>query len=333
MEFSLIGNGSWATAIAKILTDNGHYLHWWMRKDEAVVSLQQHHHNYPYLSSITFDPGQIHASTNLKEIISSSQNIIFCIPSAYIQEVLDQIGQDDLRDKWIISAIKGILPKSHVLLNDYLGEQYGVSLDRYISITGPCHAEEIALERLSYLTFSCQDLPKAQELARVFRNDYVHTIHSEDSIGTQYASVLKNIYALGAGIAHGLGYGDNFISVYVTRCFEEMCRYLSDLNGEGEQHFRTSWIRSAYLGDLLVTCYSLHSRNRRLGSLLGQGYSLESAVAEIGMVAEGYYASQGMHIITQRQGFVMPVMKQIYSILWDKTPPEASFKKIETLLG
>lgn len=327
MKFSLIGNGSWATAIAKIITDNGHEVHWWMRKSGAVQSLKEHHHNTPYLSSISFDPALVAPSTDLKEVLSSTDHIIFCVPSAYLPEILEQITPQQLHQKYIISAVKGILPKRHQLLSDYLTEKLGVSNENFVSITGPCHAEEIAMERLSYLTFSCSDHSKAEQIAGAFGNEYLHALSATDSVGTQYASVLKNVYALGAGIAHGLGYGDNFMSVYVTRCFEEMHQYLCGLGCDA-----TGLIRSPYLGDLLVTCYSLHSRNRRLGSLLGQGYSLKASVTEMGMVAEGYYAAQGMHHITARQKKSLPVLEYIYKVLWEGASAADGFKKIESLL-
>lgn len=323
----LIGNGSWATAIAKILTDNGQRIHWWMRKESAVRSLELNHHNYPYLSSISFDPQLIEPDTQLVEVIRKSEQVIFCVPSAYLKEILDQIPADALTGKWIISAVKGILPEVYQLLGDYLIQHYKVSKSDYLSVTGPCHAEEIAMERLSYLTFSCTDIQKAELVARWFDNRYLHTVVNEDVDGTQYAAVLKNIYALGAGIAHGLGYGDNFTSVYVTNCYKEMYLYVQQLSGGTH-----SLISSAYLGDLLVTCYSLHSRNRRLGSLLGQGYSLKAAVTEMGMIAEGYHAANGMKAILEQQGRDLPIVKEIYHTLWGNSSPQESFKKIESLL-
>lgn len=327
MNFSLIGNGSWATAIAKIITDNGHKVHWWMRKDSAVQSLKTQHHNTPYLSSISFDPNLVAPSTDLKEVIAATDHIIFCIPSAYLLDVLELIDAKQLQNKWIISAVKGILPKTHQLVSEYLAQRHQVPEDHFISITGPCHAEEVALERLSYLTFSCSDTTKAASVAQAFGNDYLRALSASDSLGTQYASVLKNVYALGAGIAHGLGYGDNFMSVYVTNCFEEIHQYLQSLGCE-----ESGLIRSPYLGDLLVTCYSLHSRNRRLGTLLGQGYSLKASIVEMGMVAEGYYAAQGMHHILERQGKTLPIMECVYQILWEDKPAELAFQTIEKLL-
>lgn len=323
----LIGNGSWATAIAKILTDNQHQVFWWMRKEVSVNALVERGHNQDYLSSVSFSSAQIQPTTDLKAVIGACEWIIICVPSAYLHHVFKHISPEMLQNKRIISAVKGILPEVNMLLCDYLEQNYQIPGTEYISITGPCHAEEIAQERLSYLTFSCLDLQKAEKIAALFKNNYLHTVVNTDLKGTQYAAVLKNIYALGAGIAHGLGYGDNFMSVYVTNCYRELHEYIVQLSGN-EQNL----ISSAYLGDLLVTCFSLHSRNRRLGTLLGKGYSIESATAELGMIAEGYAAAKGMKHILERQQIELPILQLIYEILWKSRKVSEAFKAIEELM-
>lgn len=323
----LIGNGSWATAIAKILTDNNHQISWWMRNESAVKSLELNQQNYPYLSSITFDKDLIFPTSNLTTVFEQCDYIIVCVPSAYLVAILKDLTANQLKGKWIISAVKGILPETNQLLNAYLSDQFALSENDYITITGPCHAEEIAMERLSYLTFSCPDISKATTIAKLFDNEYLKTVVNEDIEGTQYAAVLKNIYAVGAGIAHGLGYRDNFLSVYVTNCYKEMYEFVES-KCKGDH----SLISSTYLGDLMVTCYSLHSRNRRFGMLLGQGYSIQAAITEMGMMAEGYNAAKGMNAILTNNNQNLRIVNEIYKVLWEFQIPKDAFKKIEKLL-
>lgn len=324
----IIGNGSWATAIAKILTDNGHDIIWWMRNEKAVQMLKTKRQNFPYLSSIIFNRAFIEPTRDLQHLIKECSTIIFCVPSAYLLNTLKQIGENDLEGKTIVSAVKGILPEEYLLLHDYLVKYHHLDRKKYISITGPCHAEEVAQERLSYLTFSGEDIHLAEKVAGYFRNEYMNTTENTDIEGTQYASVLKNIYAVGAGMAHGLGYGDNFLSVYVTNCYKELNEFVKSSFYVLSEDRHTS----AYLGDLLVTCYSLHSRNRRFGSLIGSGYSIKNSIAEMGMMAEGYYASLGMHHILEKRGKSLPLLEIIYSILWKDELPDKAFSKIERLL-
>lgn len=320
----LIGNGSWATAIAKILTDNKQAIQWWMRSSEAIQSLSEKQHNYPYLSSIKFDPSLVIATNDIVEVLQSCQYIIVCVPSAYLTDILQSLDNALFKDKIIISAVKGIMPTVEVLLTDYALQKWDLPIENYVAITGPCHAEEIAMERLSYLTFSCTDITKAEHVASWFGNDYLRTTINADVLGTQYAAVLKNIYAIGAGVADGLGYGDNFTSVYVTNCYRELYQYVANLSSD-EEDYHTS----AYLGDLMVTCYSLHSRNRRMGTLVGKGYSVEAAISEMGMMAEGYFASKGMQVILNAQAIHLPIANYIYQLLWENAPPKLIFKEIE----
>lgn len=320
----LLGNGSWATAIAKILTDNGHAIHWWMRSNEALQSLALKQHNYPYLSSIKFDPALVHATTDISEVIHACEDIIVCIPSAYLTDIISAVDPTLFVGKNIISAVKGIMPQVDQLLSDYAKTHWALPMERYVSITGPCHAEEIAMERLSYLTFSCADIHKAAAISALFGNDYLRTTINTDVQGTQYAAVLKNIYAIGAGIADGLGYGDNFMSVYVTNCYRELYGYIQHLDA-----CTNDYHTSAYLGDLMVTCYSLHSRNRRLGTLIGKGYSTDAAITEMGMMAEGYFAARGMQHIIEKQGDALPIVSYIYKMLWEHALPKQIFKEIE----
>jgi len=332
--FGIIGNGSWATALAKMLTDNGNIIHWWMRNESSVGHLVKKHHNPQYLTSVNFAPERILPTTNLEEVVAACDTLIVCVPSAFILDVLQQLPATALKGKTIISAIKGILPERYVLLNDYLVTAFEVPLQDYVAITGPCHSEEVAQERLSYLTFSGLDDATTNHIAAAFSTDYIRTTANHDLWGAQYAAVLKNIYAVGAGLAHGLGYGDNFLSVYNTNCYREMYRFLQL---QFEQVHPSSEVpdfhTSAYLGDLLVTCYSPHSRNRAFGTLLGKGYSVKAATTEMSMVAEGYFAVKGMKKIAAELDIDMPIMQHIHTVLWEQKLPADAFREMEAILS
>lgn len=331
MQFGIIGSGSWATALAKILTDNHHCINWWIRNTDTVDYLQQRKHNPHYVSNIHFDNNLLQLSSSLNYVVERSDVLIIAVPSAYIHSVLTTLNTDAFKNKKIVSAIKGLLPESNQLLNEYLANNFSVELENYFAVLGPCHAEEIAAERLSYLTFSGIDEETAQEIASHFHNDYLNTVVNHDIMGVQYAAVLKNIYALGAGIAHGLDYGDNFLSVYIANSANEMVRFVRavrhDENGGG-----LNYAASAYLGDLLVTCYSLYSRNRTFGNMIGKGYSVKAAQLELNMVAEGYNASRSVHNTNKEFNVNIPIADCIYEILWEHLSAAHGFKKIETLL-
>lgn len=328
MQIGLIGNGSWATALAKMLTDNGHVVHWWMRNEKSVQHIITKHHNPDYLSSVYFKSGVSIPTSDLKEVIANNDIILFCTPSAFMMDVLNQLHPADLINKKIISAIKGLILEENVLLNDYLETHFQVALSNYVSITGPCHAEEIAQERLSYLTFSGFDQQLVNNIAELFKGCYLHTVINEDLYGAQYAAVLKNIYAVGAGIASGLGYGDNFLSVYVTNCYNEMFRFLTFHNKQ-KGNVAANFNSSAYLGDLLVTCYSQHSRNRTFGNLVGKGYLVKNGGSEMNMVAEGYYAVAGMQAIISNMLYEMPIVSSIFNILKNGNSAQEVFLDLE----
>lgn len=330
----IIGNGSWGTALAKILTDNGQPIHWWVRNPEAVQHLQTRHHNPRYLTSVAFAPGLIHPTYQLEHVLKTCDTVIFAVPSAYAHEVLDRTDKSDWQQKNVISAIKGILPDSNLLLNDFLTEKMDCDLNRYVAITGPCHAEEVAAERLSYLTYSGLDHILTDTVAQAFTNSYLYTTANHDIWGAQYAAVLKNIYAIGAGMAHALDYGDNFLSVYITNCYREMYRFLdAHFEKVHPSNERPDFHTSAYLGDLLVTCYSLHSRNRTFGTMLGKGYSVKAATLEMSMVAEGYYAARGMQHISQTFDIAIPIADAIYKVLWEQLPAAEMFTALEKTLS
>ncbi|GAC1425769.1 MAG: NAD(P)H-dependent glycerol-3-phosphate dehydrogenase [Chitinophagaceae bacterium] len=341
--FGVIGGGSWATAIVKILTDNKLPVNWWVRSEALMQHIQQRHHNPNYLSSVYFDTGALKIGTRIEEIIAASDCIIVAMPSAYIADAFKKLPADAFGNKKIISAVKGILPEHNLLLNDYLKQHFNLALADYFTVMGPCHAEEVAAEKLSYLTFSGIDDHKLQQLAGCFKTVYLNTVINHDVYGVQYAAILKNIYALGAGIAHGLEYGDNFLSVLIANCAAEMAGFLRNAatrNREaGMLEDQLVWNKntanyaaSVYLGDLLVTCYSLYSRNRTFGNMIGKGYAVKTALLEMNMVAEGYNASKCIHILNKDVQATMPVADTIYSILWEGGAPRAAFKIIEESL-
>jgi glycerol-3-phosphate dehydrogenase (NAD(P)+) len=344
LKFCVIGNGSWATALVKILTDNGSSINWWMRNTTQADYMIKRRHNPHYLSSAYFNSSLLTISGNINEVLQSSDVVVMAVPSAYIQEVLNGTDRELLKTKKIVSAIKGIVPGPDILLNEYLAIEYGVSLENYFALLGPCHAEEVASEKLSYLTFSGVDAEMTEEISTYFRTGYINTITNQDVLGVQYAAVLKNIYALGAGIAHGLEYGDNFLSVYIANCADEMAGFLRRAGvphivvGEHEAadpvtHKRPpNYAASVYLGDLLVTCYSPYSRNRTFGAMIGKGYTVQSAQLEMNMVAEGYNASKCIYHINEKIKAEVPIADTIYRILWEKLRPQEGFELIEKQL-
>jgi glycerol-3-phosphate dehydrogenase (NAD(P)+) len=344
MNFGIIGSGSWATALAKILTDKKHAIHWWIRNEETIRHIRERHHNPRYLHSVEFDVSLLTMSPDIETVIHNSDVLVIAIPSAYVEESLGPVKPSAWNNKKIVSAIKGLLPGQNILLNYYLEQQFGIPLKDYFAVLGPCHAEEVASEKLSYLTFSGIDSSTAFSIASYFTNNYVNTIINPDILGVQYAAVLKNIYALGAGIAHGLDYGDNFLSVYIANAADEMAGFLRRSGAahivvgehEGEDpitHRKTpNYAASVYLGDLLVTCYSLYSRNRTFGNMIGKGYSVKAAQLELSMVAEGYNAAKCIYYINDSIHAFMPIAEMVYKILWENVKASAGFKRIEEVL-
>jgi glycerol-3-phosphate dehydrogenase (NAD(P)+) len=341
MKFGILGSGSWGTAIAKILTDNGNDIWWWNRSEEAIALFRKKSHNPQYLSTARFDVNKLYLTTNAKEVISNSDVIIIAIPSAYVSSVLLSLDKNIFEGKKIISAVKGILPDQNELLNHFLEKNFSVKIDNYFALLGPCHAEEVAAEKLSYLTFTGVDETTTATIATYFKTDYLNTVTNKDIYGVQYAAVLKNIYAVASGIAHGLDYGDNFLSVLIANSADEMAGFLRKAgiinaevgymehgkNATDSKH--ANYAASVYLGDLLVTCYSLHSRNRTFGNMIGKGYSVKNAQLEMSMVAEGYNASKCMHIINETVQAEMPIAHTIFNILWNGKNAAEGFKEIE----
>ncbi|HMH34913.1 MAG TPA: NAD(P)H-dependent glycerol-3-phosphate dehydrogenase [Puia sp.] len=344
MRFGILGSGSWATALAKILTDNKTGINWWIRNDAVIRHLQTRGHNPHYLHSVHFDVALLSLSNKLEQVIEQSDCVIIAIPSAYISETFKALPKNIFQGKKIISAVKGILPELNLLLNEYLRNEFDLELNNYFTVMGPCHAEEVAAEKLSYLTFSGTDEQMATGIAASFSTGYLNTIVNNDVYGVQYAAVLKNVYALGAGMAHGLEYGDNFLSVLIANCADEMAGFLKKV---GISHIEVgihdfadtldhkkiaNYAASVYLGDLLVTCYSLFSRNRTFGNMIGKGYTVKSAQLELNMVAEGYNASKCLYLINKKVEAEMPIAETVYKILWEHVKVEYGFKQLEPSL-
>ncbi len=321
-KFAVIGGGSWATAIAKMLCENQEKIAWYMRSTYALEHLKHQYHNPNYLSSVEFDINQLELTNDINEAVKFADFLIFAIPSAFLSGELEKLTES-LDNKVIFSAIKGIVPETSLIVGEHFHTKYNIPYENIGVITGPCHAEEVALERLSYLTIACGDREKAKIVAKNLSSNYINAKISDDIIGTEYAAMLKNIYAIAAGIAHGLGYGDNFQSVLMSNGIREMKKFIRKVH-----KMKRNINNSAYLGDLLVTGYSIFSRNRMFGNMIGKGYTVKSAQMEMSMVAEGYYATKSAYHLNQKYGAKTPIIDAVYEILYENKEPKKVFKKL-----
>jgi len=324
-KFAVFGGGSWATAIVKMLCENLDEVGWYMRNVYAIEHIKKEQHNPNYLSSVEFKLSQLKLSNDLNEMIEYADYLIFVIPSAFLHGELEKMTAS-LDHKIIFSAIKGIVPESSLIVGDHFNTHLNVPFNDIGVISGPCHAEEVALERLSYLTIACADPIKAQCVADHLSCEYIKCNTSDDIMGTEYAAMLKNIYAIAAGIAHGLGYGDNFQSVLMSNAIREMKRYVKKVH-----KMKRDINDSAYLGDLLVTGYSVFSRNRMFGNMIGKGYTVKSAQMEMSMVAEGYYATKSAFELNEKRGkkkAKTPIINAVYEVLYENKEPKKVFKKL-----
>ncbi|MBT8277786.1 MAG: glycerol-3-phosphate dehydrogenase [Bacteroidia bacterium] len=328
LKYAVFGSGSWATAIVKMLCENQNKVGWYMRSVYVKEHLIKHQHNPSYLSSVEFQLDQLNLSNDINSMVNYADVLIFVIPSAFIHAELEKITED-ISNKIVVSAVKGIIPESGLLVGEHFHDLYKIPFENIAVIAGPCHAEEVALERLSYLTISCADPGKAQAIADALSSDYIKTKISDDIIGTEYAVMLKNIYAIAAGIAHGLGYGDNFQSVLMSNAIREMKRFIKKMH-----KMKRNINNSAYLGDLLVTGYSVFSRNRMFGNMIGKGYTVKSAQMEMNMVAEGYYATKSAHLLNEKNAKKtrLPIINAVYDILYEGKDAKKVFKKLTELL-
>lgn len=315
-KIAVIGGGSWATALVKILSNNISSLNWYMRNETAVDHILKFRHNPNYLQSVEFDLTKINVSTNLIETIRPVDIIIIATPSAFLVKLFEDFPVELFKDKVVFSAVKGIIPEHHAIPARFIHKTFDIPYDRIGIVCGPCHAEEVALERLSYLTIACQDEDIAEEVAELFACRYIKTTTSDDLIGTEISAVLKNVYSIASGICSGLGYGDNFQAVLISNAIQEIENLIDEMSP-----VHRDVKSSAYLGDLLVTAYSKFSRNRTFGYMVGKGYSVKTAQLEMDMIAEGYFATKSLMEIKKKFQVEMPIVEAVYNIVYEKISP------------
>ncbi len=322
IRVGVLGSGSFATAIVKMLVENCKTVHWCVRNEFVKGAIEQRGHNPSYLTTVSFNLKKLQITTDINELVSNCDVIILAVPSIYLAESMEKLTCE-YQDKLFCSAIKGIVPKHNDIVAHYLKDEFKIGFKNQAVIAGPCHAEEVAMERLSYLTVAVAQKEDAEVLESILSSCYIKVNMSCDILGNEYSAILKNIYAIGAGIASGLGYGDNFIAVYVSNAIREMETFLEAIYPEPRDVND-----SAYLGDLIVTAYSLFSRNRNLGNLIGKGYTVKSAIQSMSMVAEGYYATKGIYSICQEKKLKLPIINTVYDILYEEKSAEKQFAKL-----
>jgi glycerol-3-phosphate dehydrogenase (NAD(P)+) len=325
-KVAIIGSGSWATALAKLLLNNLPQINWFVRSDETIEYFKKFKHNPKYISDIEFDVSRINFYSSIEEVITASDILVFAIPAPFLKDSLSSFHAE-FGDRTIISAIKGIVPSENLTVAEFFNRIYNVPFKNISIISGPCHAEEIAMERLSYLTIASSTKEKSEELAPLFRCHHVKVKPSHDIYGTEYSSVLKNIIAIAVGICHGLGYGDNFQAVLVSNSMMEIKRFLAKTYKS-----KRKLLSSPYLGDVMVTAYSQFSRNRTFGMMIGKGYSVKSAQLEMNMIAEGYYAVACIHEMNKNFGVNMPITDAVFHILYDRVSPALEIKLLSEKL-
>ncbi|QDP84306.1 glycerol-3-phosphate dehydrogenase [Chryseobacterium sp. SNU WT5] len=323
----VVGSGSFATAIVKMLVENCKVVHWCVRNEFVKGAIELRGHNPTYLTSVSFDLDRLKVTTDINELVSACDVIVLATPSIYLSDAMDKMTCN-YDDKIFVSAIKGIVPKANDVVAHYLRDEFKIGFRNQAVIAGPCHAEEVAMERLSYLTIAVAEDEVANKLRSLFASDFINVHCSKDILGNEYSAILKNIYAVGAGISSGLGYGDNFTAVFVSNAVREMEIFL-----EAVYEVPRDVNESSYLGDLLVTAYSLFSRNRNLGNLIGKGYTVKSAIQSMNMIAEGYYAANSVYHTSKDKKLNTPIIDAIYAILYEEKSAEAEFKKLTTQLN
>jgi glycerol-3-phosphate dehydrogenase (NAD(P)+) len=324
LKYAVFGSGSWATAIVKMLCEKTESVGWYIRKSQTIEYIKKEQHNPSYLSSVEFDVNRLVLSDDINKVACSADVLVFAIPSAFIYEQL-QVLNVNISDKIILSAVKGIVPETGLLVGEHFHQQLEVPFDQIAVLVGPCHAEEVALERLSYLTIACINKATAKAIANQISSHYINTKIHDDVVGAEYAAMLKNIYAIAAGIAHGLGYGDNFQSVLMSNAIREMKRFIKKV-----YKMKRKINETVYLGDLLVTGYSTFSRNRMFGNMIGKGYTVKSAQMEMNMIAEGYYATKSAYKINQNpeNSARTPIIDMVYGVLYNNKNPKQALKKL-----
>ena len=327
-KIAVIGGGSWATAIVKMLCNNAVQVHWWIRNETTVEHIKKFKHNPNYLTSVEFDTNKLELNFDLKTIVEKADVLIMAVPSAFLKDALSGLTPDDFKNKQVFSAIKGIVPEHNLIVGEFFNKEYKLPMENIGVITGPCHAEEVAMEKLSYLTVASQSTENAAFVASQLNCRYIKTTVSDDIYGTEYSSVLKNVFAIASGICHGLGYGDNFQAVLISNAIQEIKRFVDAVHPI-DRDIKSS----AYLGDLMVTAYSQFSRNRTFGGMIGKGYSVKSAQLEMNMVAEGYYGTKCVYEINKQYKVDMPITNAVYNILYEKISPVIEIKLLTDKLS
>jgi glycerol-3-phosphate dehydrogenase (NAD(P)+) len=329
-KVAVIGGGSWATAIVKMLSDNDQEkdIYWWMRNEKQVESIKKHHRNPNYLSAVQLNLNPEFISTDIDFVVSNADIVILNVPAAFLKDALKDLSKKSFNGKILVSAIKGIVPDSNQIIGEFLQTKYNISVDNIAVISGPCHAEEVSQEKLSYVTMASQDSKSAELVASLLKTKYIKTNISDDIYGTEYAAVLKNIYAVASGICHAVGFGDNFQAVLISNAIREMARFVGVVHP-----IKRDIKESAYLGDLLVTAYSQFSRNRTFGNMIGRGYTVNSAQLEMNMIAEGYFASHSIHQLNKTYKIEIPICRAVYAILYEKHSPVIEMKLLAELLS
>jgi glycerol-3-phosphate dehydrogenase (NAD(P)+) len=327
-RIAVIGAGSWGTALVKLLSGNAERVGWWVRRQATIDHITKYGHNPDYISAAQFDVSRLAMDSDIHAVVREADVLVIAVPSAFLKAAMDQLEPAELAGKIIFSAVKGIVPETNQIVGEYLFQHWGVAERDFGVICGPCHAEEVAMERLSYLTIACQDPAKAKAMGEALNGRFLKTTLSDDIYGTEYGAILKNVVAVCAGISVGLGYGDNFRAVLVSRAIQEIARFVKavhpidrDIN------------EPAYLGDLLVTAYSTFSRNREFGNMVGKGYSVRAAQMEMNMVAEGYYAVKCVHEINTKLKVDMPITESTYRMLYERMAPMMEMRLLSDRLA
>lgn len=325
---AVIGAGSWGTALVKLLSSNAERTGWWVRGEKNIAHIRKYGHNPNYISAAQFEVERLAMSDDIHAVVKEADTLILAVPSAFLKGTLDKLDKSELAGKTTFSAVKGIVPETNQIVGEYLFAHWGVPKENFGVICGPCHAEEVAMERLSYLTIASQNTAKAEAMGKALNGRFLKTTISDDIYGTEYAAILKNVIAVCSGISVGLGYGDNFRAVLVSRAIQEIARFVKavhpidrDIN------------EPAYLGDLLVTAYSTFSRNREFGTMVGKGYSVKAAQLEMNMVAEGYYAVKCVHEINSKLGVDMPISEATYRMLYERIAPMIEMRLLSEKLA
>ena len=324
---AVLGYGSWATAIVKTLTVNHHHVDWLVLNEEISESLKMRSRNPKYLPWCYIDQEFITPSNDINAVVRNADIVILAMPSAFFKKFLEPLTED-LSNKIVVSAVKGIIPGDYLTIVEHMNRYYDIPMENLAVVTGPSHAEEVGQCQLSYLTVASESRETAERVRNVLANDFFRCSLSNDVLGVEAAAIMKNIYALAVGMAVGLRYGDNFLAVLIAGCAAEMKRFIDQavpLEGRDIN-------AAAYMGDLLVTCYSPLSRNRRLGTLLGKGCSVRSALNEMTMIAEGYYAADCIRQSSMRRNIDMPIADKVWEVLYEGASARDAMQALTQIL-